>query len=81
MTWPAQGLFKVLDKPHLELTTPLGRGFIAFLSAMAEDERARILKRANDGRVAAKAKTSASAANRLTSPPAGRGLQAPRGRR
>src|SRR5262245_44261023 len=49
-------LIKVLDKPHLDLTTPLGRGFIAFLSAMAEDERGRILKRANDGRKAAKAK-------------------------
>jgi DNA invertase Pin-like site-specific DNA recombinase len=45
-----------LDKPHLDLTTPLGRGFFAFLSAMAEDERGRVLKRANDGRVAAKAK-------------------------
>jgi hypothetical protein len=33
----ARGAFiKVLDKPHLDLTTPLGRGFIAFLSAMAE---------------------------------------------
>ena len=49
-------LIKVLDKPHLDLTTPLGRGFIAFLSAMAEDERGRILKRANDGRAAAMAK-------------------------
>ena len=49
-------LLKVLDKPHLDLTTPLGRGFIAFLSAMAADERHRILKRANDGRRAAKAK-------------------------
>jgi DNA invertase Pin-like site-specific DNA recombinase len=35
-------LIKVLDKPLLDLTTPLGRGFIAFLSAMAEDERSRI---------------------------------------
>jgi DNA invertase Pin-like site-specific DNA recombinase len=25
-------LIKVLDKPHLDLTTPLGRDFIAFLS-------------------------------------------------
>jgi hypothetical protein len=25
----------VLGKPYLDLTTPLGRGFIAFLSAMA----------------------------------------------
>ena len=49
-------LIKVLDKPHLDLTTPLGRDFIAFLSAMAEDERGRILKRANDGRKVAKAK-------------------------
>ena len=32
-------LVKALDKPHLDLTTPLGRGFLAFLSAMAEDER------------------------------------------
>jgi DNA invertase Pin-like site-specific DNA recombinase len=29
----------VLDKPYLDLTTPIGRGFIALLSAMAEDER------------------------------------------
>ena len=43
----------MLDKPHLDLTTPLGRGFIAFLSAMAEDERHRIMKRANEGRIAA----------------------------
>ena len=35
-------LIKVLDKPHLDLTTLIGRGFIAFLSAMAEDERHRI---------------------------------------
>ena len=49
-------LIKVLDKPHLDLTTPIGRGFIAFLSALAEDERERIVKRANDGRVAAKAR-------------------------
>ena len=50
-----EAMIKVLDKPHLDLTTPLGRGFIAFLSAMAEDERQRIVKRANDGRTAAKA--------------------------
>jgi DNA invertase Pin-like site-specific DNA recombinase len=49
-------LIKVLDKPHLDLTTPLGRGFIAFLSAMAEEERQRILKRANDGRKSARAR-------------------------
>jgi len=49
-------LIKVLDKPHLDLTTPIGRGFIAFLSALAEDERQRIVKRANDGRRAARAR-------------------------
>jgi DNA invertase Pin-like site-specific DNA recombinase len=49
-------LIKVLDKPHLDLTTPIGRRFIAFLSAMAEDDRERILKRANNGRKAARAR-------------------------
>jgi DNA invertase Pin-like site-specific DNA recombinase len=49
-------MIKVLDMPHLDLTTPIGRGFIAFLSALAEDERQRIVKRANanDGRAAAR---------------------------
>lgn len=47
---------RVLDKPHLDLTTPIGKGFIAFLSAMAEDERERINGRASEGRMAAKAK-------------------------
>jgi len=51
-------LEKVLDKPHLDLTTPIGRGFIAFLSALAEDERQRIVKRANDGRAAARKRGS-----------------------
>lgn len=41
---------KVLDKPFLDLSTPMGKGFLAFLSALAEDERERILKTANDGR-------------------------------
>ncbi len=45
---------KVLDKVHLDLTTKIGQGFLAFLSALAEDERERIVKRANDGRKAAK---------------------------
>ena len=47
-------MIKVLDKPHLHLTTPFGRGFIAFVSALAEDERQRIVKRANEGRAAAR---------------------------
>jgi DNA invertase Pin-like site-specific DNA recombinase len=45
---------KVLDKPHLDLTTKIGQGFLALLSALAEDERERILKRANEGRRAAR---------------------------
>jgi len=49
-------LVRVLDKPHLDLTTALGRGLLAFLSAMAEDERQRIASRAADGRRAAKSK-------------------------
>lgn len=44
---------KVLDKPHLDLTTKIGQGFLAFLSALAEDERERIVNRAADGRRAA----------------------------
>jgi DNA invertase Pin-like site-specific DNA recombinase len=56
-------LLKVLDKPNLDLTTPIGRGFIAFLSALAEDERQRIVKRANDGRTAAKARGANSGAS------------------
>lgn len=45
---------KVLDKPWLDLTTPMGKGILAFLSALAEDERERITSRANEGRKAAK---------------------------
>lgn len=45
---------KVLDKPHLDLTTAIGRGFLAFLSALAEDERGRIVQRAADGRKVAR---------------------------
>lgn len=44
---------KVLDKPHLDLTTKIGQGFLAFLSALADDERERIHKRASAGRIAA----------------------------
>ena len=37
-----------------DLTTPMGKGILAFLSALAEDERERISRRANEGRAAAK---------------------------
>ena len=52
----ARASVKVLDRDYLDLTEPINRGILAFLSALAEDERHRILKRANDGRIAAKAK-------------------------
>jgi DNA invertase Pin-like site-specific DNA recombinase len=45
---------KVLDRPGLDLTTHSGRGILALLSGLAEEERTRILKRANEGRVAAR---------------------------
>jgi DNA invertase Pin-like site-specific DNA recombinase len=48
------GSIKVLDKPHLDLTTKIGQGFLAFLSALAEDERERIHQRASEGRRAAR---------------------------
>ena len=44
---------KVLDRPGLDLTTPSGRGILALLSGLAEEERERIMKRANAGRAAA----------------------------
>jgi DNA invertase Pin-like site-specific DNA recombinase len=44
---------KVLDRPGLDLTTPSGRGILALLSGLAEEERTRILRCANDGRIAA----------------------------
>ncbi len=47
---------KVLDKPWLDLTTPMGKGILAFLSALAEDERERITRRAQAGRTLAKEK-------------------------
>ena len=49
-------MLKVLDRAYLDLTTSIGRGIIAFLSAMAEDERQRIVARANGGRQIARAR-------------------------
>ena len=40
----------VLDRSYIDLTTPMGRGFMAIMSAMAEDERLRIIKRTGEGR-------------------------------
>ncbi|MEM7172467.1 MAG: recombinase family protein [Pseudomonadota bacterium] len=49
-------MVRVLDKPHLDLTTPLGKGLMALLSALAEDERERINRRAAEGRSIARDK-------------------------
>jgi DNA invertase Pin-like site-specific DNA recombinase len=51
-----KALVKVLDKPWLDLTSAMGKGILAFLSALAEDERERIVRRANEGRQIAKSK-------------------------
>jgi DNA invertase Pin-like site-specific DNA recombinase len=45
---------KMLDKPYLDLTTPIECGILAFLSAMAEDARQRIHKHSREGRAAAR---------------------------
>ncbi len=47
---------KVLDRSYIDLETPMGRGFLAMMSAMAEDERLRIIKRTHEGRKIAQAK-------------------------
>jgi DNA invertase Pin-like site-specific DNA recombinase len=46
----AEAIIKVLDRSYIDLTTPMGRGFMAMISAMAEDERLRIIKRTHEGR-------------------------------
>jgi len=47
---------EVLDRSYIDLETPMGRGFMAMMSAMAEDERLRIIKRTHEGRKIAQAK-------------------------
>ena len=47
---------KALDRGYIDLTTPMGRGFMAMMSALAEDERQRIIKRTHEGRQIARAK-------------------------
>ena len=37
-------------RAYIDLTSPNGRGFMAFSSAMAENERLRIIKRTHEGR-------------------------------
>ena len=52
----ARASIKVLDRSYIDLATPMGRGFMAMLSALAEDERLRIIKRTHEGRKIAQAK-------------------------
>ena len=48
-----QAAVKVLDRDYIDLTSTIGKGILAFLSALAQDERERIVNRAADGRRAA----------------------------
>jgi DNA invertase Pin-like site-specific DNA recombinase len=52
----AGAAIKVLDRSYIDLETTVGRGFMAMMSAMAEDERLRIIKRTHEGRKIAQAK-------------------------
>jgi DNA invertase Pin-like site-specific DNA recombinase len=52
----AKAAIKVLDRSYIDLATPMGRGFMAMLSALAEDERLRIMKRTHEGRQVAREK-------------------------
>ena len=45
----AGAAIRVLHRSYIDLTSPIGRGFTAFISAMAEDERLRIIKRTHEG--------------------------------
>lgn len=45
----AGATIKVLDRDSLDLTTPTGRGVLALLSGIYEEERQRIVKRAREG--------------------------------
>src|SRR5215468_3215394 len=47
---------KALDRQFLDLSTTIGKGILAFLSALAQDERERILTRSKGGLKHAKAR-------------------------
>ena len=49
----AHAAIHVLDRTYIDLASPIGRGFMAFISALAEDERKRIIKRTREGRAIA----------------------------
>ena len=50
----AHATIRVLDRCYIDLASPIGRGFMAFISALAEDERNRIIKRTHEGRAIAR---------------------------
>jgi DNA invertase Pin-like site-specific DNA recombinase len=52
----AGATLRVLDRSYIDLETPIGRGFMAMMSALAEDEKQRIKKRTHEGRKLAMAK-------------------------
>ena len=54
-------------RPGLDLTTPLGRGVLALHSGMAEEQRIRIQRHANEGRCAPS--SAANASSTITSRP------------
>jgi DNA invertase Pin-like site-specific DNA recombinase len=51
-----KALIKALDRAAIDLTDPIGQGVFALLSGIAQAERQRIVKRANEGRAVARAK-------------------------
>jgi DNA invertase Pin-like site-specific DNA recombinase len=55
---------RVLDRSYIDLETPMGRGFMAMMSAMAEDERLRIIKRTHEGRRSRRPRASGWGASR-----------------
>ena len=57
---------KVLDRSYIDLETPMGRGFRAMMSALAEDERQRIIKRTHEGGQVARAKGVRMGASRYS---------------
>jgi DNA invertase Pin-like site-specific DNA recombinase len=52
----AGATIRVLDRGYIDLRTPMGRGFMAMFSALAEDERGRIIKRTHEGRKVSQAR-------------------------
>ncbi|UOA30233.1 recombinase family protein [Pseudosulfitobacter sp. DSM 107133] len=49
-----EAMLQVLDRPLFDLTTPMGKAMLGVLSAIAQDERERRLKQAEEGRAHAK---------------------------